>query len=173
MSDSTADASMRANGPPSKTIMDFQHEFQGQTQFFTSLCPDEIEQALEDFLKDEKCDVDKDLERYCMTFSYAARPTQADEGELPEDQTLTKEDTDLEAEMEAMTGNLASSKVDMRMKISKLPKPEDFNQAQMYCVEFSKADGDAFAFQHAYKSLTDKALKFAVDDIFVPMPATV
>ena len=174
MSDSTADASMRANGPPSKKIEDFQHEFQGQTQFFTSLCPDEIEKALNDLAIDEKFDVDSDLERYNMKFSYTAHEAKADHGELPDDKTLTKEDNDLEAEMEAMTVKLAVSKVEMRMKISKLPKSEEGNkQPQMYCVEFSKVDGDAFAFQNAYKSLTSRTLKFAIDDLYMPMPAVI
>lgn len=50
-----------------------------------------------------------------MTFSYTPREVKQEDGELPDDKTLTKEDTDLEAEMEAMTGKLAVSKVDMRM----------------------------------------------------------
>ena len=96
---------------------------------------------------DEKFDVDSDLERYNVKFSYTAHEAKADQGELPDDKTLTKEDNDLESEMEAMTGKLAVSKVEMRMKISKLPMPEEGSkQPQMYCVEFSKVDGDAFAF---------------------------
>ena len=169
MSDSTADTSMRANAPPSKKIEDFLQEFQGQTQFFTSLCPDEIEKALEDFLKDENCDVDRNSEKYSMNFSYTARETKQDDGELPDDKTLTKEDNELESEMEAMTSKLAVSKVEMKMQISQLPKPDDDKQAQMYCVEFGKVDGDAFAFLNAYKCLTSKALKFAVDDYYMPV----
>lgn len=165
-------SSSRAAKPPAKSIEEFQGDFQGQTQFFTSLCPDEIEAALQEFLKDEKCFVQKDDDKYRMSFSFKAHADVADDGCLPDDKTLTQEDTDLEAEMEARSGELSVSKVDMKMKITKMPAPVDEKQSQMYCVEFSKTEGDAVAYLNAFKSLTSKALKFAVDDLYLQSAIT-
>jgi hypothetical protein len=71
--------------------------------------------------------------------------------------------------MASATRALAISTVQMRMKITKIPTDE--SKAQMYCVEFSKVEGDALAFTNAFQYMSKDVLKFAVDDPYVQAPS--
>lgn len=107
-----------------------------------------------------------------MTFNYKAHQEKI-EIEMDEDPSLDEEDRALEAEMASATRDLAITNVEMKMKITKMPKPADESKAQMYCVEFSKVEGDALAFTNAFKYMTKDVLKFAVDDPYLQAPVLI
>lgn len=55
--------------------------------------------------------------------------------------------------------SLGNNKLKIRVRITRKDKDS-------YCVEFRRNEGDKFAFNEAYKYLTNTVLKFAVDDVY-------
>ena len=54
-----------------------------------------------------------------------------------------------------------------------MPQESDESKAQMYCVQFSKEEGDALAFTNAFKFMTKNVLKFAVDHPYLQAPVLI
>jgi hypothetical protein len=53
-----------------KHIDKFENTFQSSTQFFTTVSPDQVEAQLEQFLKSNGCEVNKNEAKYRFDFTF-------------------------------------------------------------------------------------------------------
>lgn len=70
----SVDGGHRSGEQPAKNIDAYEGIFEGQTQFFTTLNPDDIETVIEKYCKKRKTECSIDQAKYLIDFEYLGAP---------------------------------------------------------------------------------------------------
>jgi len=152
-------AGMRAN-PDEVKIDAYVSDFQGATQFFTTVQPAQIEDALRKLCVQKEFAYDFKEGKQVMNFTYETHKgvemaTQIDTGD-----SIVPDDAETEAELEKAFATIGKRKLDIEVRITK-------KEEENFCVQFTCKEGDKFAFSQAYKDVTTGILDFAVDKDYI------